>query len=368
MHLNDLYLAHQEALVRCTRSPENGPKIAVIGGGTGLSTLLRGLKIFTHHLTAVVSVADNGGSSGLLRKDLGILPPGDIRNCILALADAEPLMNDLINYRFKEGSLDGQNFGNLFLAALCEICEGNFYEAIRNFSHVLAVTGRVLPVSLTSLNITAVLDNQTKIVGESAIGTRPLPQKSAINHIFMVPQSAPVFYESIEAIREADLVVLGPGSLYTSIIPNLLFDEMVTAIAETKAQVVYVCNLMTQLEETHDYTATDHLRAILKHVNRQSCEGFIDYCVVNNAPVPPQCLAQYMELEAKTVSCNPSHMKELGVQLIQAPLVSVNDGTVRHDHIALAQLLTMLASQSIESQIEHARTRVYKNSKGNRLS
>ncbi|HHX38119.1 MAG TPA: YvcK family protein, partial [Clostridiaceae bacterium] len=172
MLLNDLYMHYQDDLVNYAKKPPSGPQVTVIGGGTGLSTLLRGLKLYSHNLTAVVSVADNGGSSGLLRKDLGILPPGDIRNCILALADTEPLMSDLINYRFIDGSLEGQNFGNLFLAAMSAVCDNNFYEAIRNFSNVLAVTGTVLPVSLANINISAVLTNGDVIEGESSIGER----------------------------------------------------------------------------------------------------------------------------------------------------------------------------------------------------
>ncbi len=359
MHLNDLFLTYQDRLVQCAAQPEDGPKITVIGGGTGLSTLLRGLKLYSHHLTAVVSVADNGGSSGILRKDLGILPPGDIRNCILSLADAEPLMTDLMNYRFTDGSLEGQNFGNLFLAALSEICDQNFYEAIRNFSRVLAVTGRVLPVSLTNLNITALLSSGEKVVGESAIGHRE-DAHARIESLEMVPKNAVVFYESVDAIRDADLVVIGPGSLYTSIIPNLLFQEVVEAIEQSKAKVVYVCNLMTQPSETYQYTAVDHLAAILKHAGKKTCQGFIDYCVVNNAMIPQRFLDRYMDSEAHMVLCNPQQIEDLGATLIQAPLFGIQDHTVRHDHMALSQLITMLAILSIDEQIDKANTRVYR--------
>lgn len=360
MHLNNLYMRYQDDLVACARTPEKGPRITVIGGGTGLSTLLRGLKLYSHNLTAVVSVADNGGSSGLLRKDLGILPPGDIRNCILALADTEPLMGELMNYRFKDGSLDGQNFGNLFLAALSAVCDDNFYDAVRNFSKVLAVTGTVLPVSLTNLNISAVLDNGNVIMGESAIGSRENAAVHRIDHIEMDPPDAVALYESVSAIQEADLVVLGPGSLYTSIIPNLLFRDIVEAIEETDGKVVYICNLMTQPAETYQFTALDHLQAILKHAGHATCQDFIDYCVVNNAPIPQQYLEDYLELQSSTVTCNPDPILQSGSDLIQAPLFAATNAKVRHDHMALAQLVIMLATMAADEKLEQASTRIYR--------
>jgi uncharacterized cofD-like protein len=366
MFLNDLYMRYQDKLVNYAKVPQNGPKVTVIGGGTGLSTLLRGLKLYSHNLTAVVSVADNGGSSGLLRKDLGILPPGDIRNCILALADTEPLMSDLINYRFNDGSLEGQNFGNLFLAAMSAVCDNNFYEAIRNFSNVLAVTGTVLPVSLANINISAVLTNGEIIEGESAIGERDNAASYSIDHIIMNPEDAPALYESIEAIRQADLVVLGPGSLYTSIIPNLLFPEIIEAIEETEGKVTYVCNLMTQPAETYQYTAMDHLTAILKHSGHSTCQDFIDYCIVNNAVIPDHYLEDYRELESNYVSCFPEAIIQSGAELIQAPLFTVTNGKVRHDHLALAQLLIMLACQAMDVKIEQAQTRVYRHGRERR--
>lgn len=360
MHLNDLYLHYQDRLVDFARHPERGPVITVIGGGTGLSTLLRGLKLYSHNLTAVVSVADDGGSSGLLRKDLGILPPGDIRNCILALADTEPLMSELMNYRFHEGSLDGQNFGNLFIAALSAVCDNNFFDAVRNFSNVLAVTGNVLPVSLTNLAISAVLDDGSVIEGESNIGNREDISAHSIDHIFMDPPDAAALYESVEAIREADLVVMGPGSLYTSIIPNLLFRDIVEAIEETEAKVVYVCNLMTQPAETYQYTAMDHINAILKHAGHSNCQDFIDFCVVNNAPIPKQLLDDYLETNSSSVTCNPDLIRQSGAELIQAPLFASNSRKVRHEHMALAQLVTMLAAYSQEEKMDQATTRIYR--------
>lgn len=361
MLLNELSSRYQDELISYARHPEKGPNITVIGGGTGLSTMLRGLKIYSHNITAVVSVADNGGSSGLLRKDLGIIPPGDIRNCIMALADTEPLMSELMDFRFKEGSLQGQNFGNLFLAALSAVCDNNFYDAIRNFSNVLAVTGTVLPVSLTNLNISALLSDGSVIVGESAIGSRTNITEAAIEKIFMDPPDAAALPESLTAIRNADLVVIGPGSLYTSIIPNLLFEEVVDAISEATGRVAYVCNLMTQPEESWHYSANDHLDAVLRHAGKKNCYDFIDYVVVNNAPVPLEFLENYYELKSEAVSCNPDEIRSLGATLLQAPLVATVKGMVRHDHLALGKTIALLAAKSSEEKLEQATTKVFRN-------
>ncbi|MGI6545872.1 MAG: gluconeogenesis factor YvcK family protein [Fastidiosipilaceae bacterium] len=361
MRLNDLTNRYQNKLISYTRRPDKGPNITVIGGGTGLSTLLRGLKNYSHNITAVVSVADNGGSSGLLRKDLGIIPPGDIRNCIMALADTEPLMSELMDYRFQDGSLQGQNFGNLFLAALSAVCDDNFYDAIRNFSNVLAVTGTVLPVSLTNLNISAMLSDGSVIEGESAIGSRKPMPRQRIERIVMDPEDAPALPESLTAIRDADLVVIGPGSLYTSIVPTLLFKEVVQAIEETSGHVVYICNLMTQPEETYQYCATDHLNAILLHAGRNSCHDFIDYCVVNNAPIPFEYLENYAELKSEAISCNPGSILRSGAALIQTPLASTINGIVRHDHLALGKVVALLAAKASEEKLERAKTKVYRN-------
>ena len=267
-------------------------------------------------------------------------------------------MSDLINYRFNDGSLEGQNFGNLFLAAMSAVCDNNFYEAIRNFSNVLAVTGTVLPVSLANINISAVLTNGEIIEGESAIGERDNAASYSIDHIIMNPEDAPALYESIEAIRQADLVVLGPGSLYTSIIPNLLFPEIIEAIEETEGKVTYVCNLMTQPAETYQYTAMDHLTAILKHSGHSTCQDFIDYCIVNNAVIPDHYLEDYRELESNYVSCFPEAIIQSGAE-DPSTFIHSNNGKVR-DHLTLAQLLTVLACQAMDVKIEQAQTRVYR--------
>ena len=226
-------------------APEHGPRIAAIGGGTGLSTLLRGLKRYTKNITAIVTVADDGGGSGRLRQDLGMLPPGDIRNCLEALANAEPLMAQLMHYRFPEGELAGQSFGNLFLAALNGIMP-SFDRAVESLSQVLAITGRVLPVTNENIQLEAEFENGVRVVGESRIFQCKQEQDCRIRRVNLLPSRPKALPEAVEAIREAEMVVLAPGSLYTSIIPNLLVDGIVEAIRESRALKIYVCNVMTQ--------------------------------------------------------------------------------------------------------------------------
>jgi len=235
-----------------------GPKVVIIGGGTGLSILLRGLKEYTSNITAIVTVADDGGGSGVLREDLGMLPPGDIRACILALANTEPTMEKLLQYRFDEGILKGQNFGNLFIAAMNEIY-GSFEMAIKETSNVLAVTGKVLPMTLEDVTLYAELENGHTIKGESEIPLKNKELSSKINRIYMEPKASYPLVEAVDAIKDADLIVLGPGSLYTSVIPNLLVNNIVDTIYEAKGPKVYITNVMTQPGETDGYTVLDHV-------------------------------------------------------------------------------------------------------------
>ena len=240
------------------------PKVVVVGGGTGLSVLLRGLKRFTPNITAIVTVADDGGGSGVLREDLGMLPPGDIRSCLLALANTEPTMEKLFQFRFKEGRLKGQSFGNLFIAAMNEIY-GSFELAIKEASNVLAVTGKVLPMTLENVTLYAILKNGQVVKGESEIPLKNKEVGSRIERIYMEPKVSYPLDEAIVAIEEADVIVLGPGSLYTSIIPNLLVNNIVGTIFDARAPKVYISNIMTQPGETDGYTVLDHVEAILKH-------------------------------------------------------------------------------------------------------
>lgn len=344
----------EEQIIQFAKNPISGPKIAVIGGGTGLSTLLRGLKLFSNNLTAIVTVADNGGSSGMLREDLGILPPGDIRNCILALADTEPLMSDLLNFRFQDGRLKGQNFGNLLIAAMSGISE-NFYDAVRNVSKVLAVKGRVLPVSLHDLQIGARLRDGNVIRGESEIGHRHATLDNEIVDIFMEPDNARALPEAIETLLSADVIILGPGSLFTSIIPNLLFAEIIQAIRASNAVKIFVCNIMTQPAETMGFTASRHLQAILHHAGQERATGLVDSCIVNSAWIDRQQIARYRLESAIPVMADRESVEQLGVKMIDAPLACINNGVIRHDHMVLAR---MILQQYLEQQKKPYRGRI----------
>jgi len=263
------------------RMRKRGPKIVAIGGGTGLSTLLRGLKDRTDNLTAIVTVADDGGSSGRLRRELGLLPPGDFRNCIAALAEAEPLMTLLFQYRFGEGlGLNGHSFGNLFIAAMAGIT-GDFGQAIRSSSKVLAVRGRILPSTMQSVTLCAELagDTENSSVQHHVQGESRIPKAGApIERVFLQPDDVRGYGEAMQALLDANLIVVGPGSLYTSILPNLLVKDVAAALRASSALKIYVCNLATQAGETDGYDAADHVRAIYDHIG----ESIFDYVLVND--------------------------------------------------------------------------------------
>jgi len=315
----------------------SGIAIAAIGGGTGLSSMLRGLKLCSENITAIVTTADDGGSSGMLRQDLGIIPPGDIRNCVLALANTEPTMEQLLNYRFAEGSLEGQSFGNLFLAALTGISE-SFDVAIRRMSEVLAVTGRVLPVSEEATQIEAVFKNGVRVTGESRIAACKREQKCLIGRINLIPEDTKARDDVLEAIAESELVVLGPGSLYTSIIPNLLAKGVSEALTASHALRVYVCNLMTQEGETEGYSAFDHVYELVSHANAP----VFDICLVNNTPIPETIQKRYAGESAETVLIDRQRFVGAGFELRERPLALVRNGQVRHHPLRLACALTEL--------------------------
>jgi uncharacterized cofD-like protein len=254
-----------------------GPKVVAIGGGTGLSTLLRGLKGYTDHITAIVTVADDGGSSGRLRRDMGVLPPGDFRQCIAALAEAEPLMSQLLEYRFGNGDLGGHSFGNLFLVAMAEI-GGSFEEGLRQSSRVLAVRGRVVPSTLENVVLSAELANATVVHGESQVPHGG----SAVRRVFLQPPDARAYPEAVSAILSADLVVVGPGSLYTSVLPNLLVREIQAALLAAHAPVMYAVNVATQPGETDGYDVADHVEALVHHVGRD----MLDLVLADAGPAP----------------------------------------------------------------------------------
>ncbi|MEG6566430.1 YvcK family protein [Thermoanaerobacterium saccharolyticum] len=311
----------------------NGPKVVVIGGGTGLSTMLRGLKKYTHNITAIVTVADDGGGSGVLREDLGMLPPGDIRNCILALANTEPTMEKLLQYRFTDGMLKGQSFGNLFLAAMNGI-SNSFEEAVKKMSEVLAVSGKVLPVTLDDVKLKAKLKNGIVIDGESLIPKLQMKEKSPIERIFLEPKDAKPVKEAITDIMEADEIILGPGSLYTSIIPNLLVNDVCEAIENSKAIKVYVCNIMTQPGETIGYDANAHVDALFLHGLKS-----LDYVIVNNGEIPYEYKDRYKEDMSQPVSYDVESFRQKGIKVIEKDVLAIKNNYIRHDEQKLAETL-----------------------------
>ncbi|NMA66405.1 MAG: YvcK family protein [Clostridiaceae bacterium] len=310
----------------------SGPKVVAIGGGTGSSTLLRGLKEYTSNITAVITVADDGGGSGSLRNDLGMLPPGDIRNCLIALAETEPVMEKLLNYRFKEGSLKGQSFGNLFLAAMNGISD-SFESAVKHMGEVLAVTGKVYPVTEENVYLVAELEDGTQIRGESNIGKHHMTCPGRIKRVMFDKKKVSPLPQVIEAIYDADIIVLCPGSLYTSIIPNLLVEGVSKAIFESRALKLYACNIMTQPGETEHYSVSDHIRTIHNHAKRQ----IIDICLVNNGKIDPNILKRYKEDGAQKVKVDSAELRKMGVRLIEKDFVKISNGLVRHDSLKLAQ-------------------------------
>lgn len=326
---------------------EKGPKIVVIGGGTGLSTMLRGLKEYSSNLTAVVTVADDGGGSGVLRQDLGMLPPGDIRNCILALADTEPVMEKLLQYRFTEGMLKGQSFGNLFLAAMDGI-SGGFEEAVKKMSDVLAVTGRVLPVTLQDVKLCARLEDDFIVEGESKIGDHNSFHQGKIKNVYLEPASVKPLNEAIDAILAADLIVLGPGSLYTSVIPNLLVPGIVDAIKKSSALKTYVCNVMTQPCETEEYSVGDHIEAIEKH----SYKGIVEYCIVNSADIPEAFKMKYRADGSAAVKIDDIVLENAGIKVLRDELVCIKNNYVRHDTKKLSKIIIGLCDNCFYDEIK----------------
>jgi len=322
----------------------NGPQIVALGGGTGLSTLLRGLKLFTSNITAVVTVADDGGSSGMLREDLGILPPGDIRNCILALANVEPDMEKLFQYRFKEGSLRGQNMGNLLIAAMTDMA-GGFEKGIRKLSNVLAVKGRVLPVSLEDIHLRAELEDGTVIEGESRIPAVQMQKKCRIRQVSLLPKDCSTLPEVLEALSGAEVIVLGPGSLYTSIIPNLLVKDVADAIRWSTAVKIYVCNIMTQPGETTGYSVEDHLEAIFQHGG----DHLVDYVLLNRRKLPEDVIQKYRAEGAEVVELSGKQSR-FHVKYLFGDLADINYGLVRHDPKALAQLIMKVAAGKVTQE------------------
>lgn len=316
----------------------SGFKIAAIGGGTGISTMLRGIKKYTENITAIITVADDGGGSGMLREDLNMLPPGDVRNCILALSNTEPILDRLLRYRFTSGRLKGQNFGNLFLAAMCGVNGGSFEDAVRQCSDVLAVKGRVLPVTNQNINLGARMSDKSVVLGESTIPKYAHSNHCSIEEVFLTPSKVYPVEDCIKSIEEADLIVLGPGSLYTSIIPNLLVQGVADAILSSKASVVYVNNIMTQKGETEGYTAFDHVEAILKHTK----PNLIDYCIVNDEDIDDFLKSKYRLERSEQVKIDAGRFMKSKIKLVSERMLDSSKGLARHNYEKLADVIMNL--------------------------
>ena len=317
-----------------------GPEIVVVGGGTGLSTMLRGLKKYTTNITAIVTVADDGGSSGVLRNQLGMLPPGDIRNCLVALADRESLLEELFQYRFQEGEgLSGHSFGNLFIATMTEVL-GDFEKAVKESSKVLAIRGQVLPSSLEDIRLEAKLENGKTVRGESKIGN----SQSKIKEVAIEPKNSKALPEALTAIKKADAIILGPGSLYTSILPNLLLKDLAKAIKKSSALKTYVCNVMTQPGETDGYTASDHLQVIDQHIGAE----MIDVMLVNNQKIDDELLKKYRAEGSEAVKVDQG-LNQFDIEIIKDSLIDQSN-LVRHNPAKLAEVIVELVLERTASK------------------
>lgn len=312
----------------------NDPKIVVIGGGTGISNILRGLKKITKDVIAIVTVADDGGGSGVLRNELGILPPGDIRNCLISLANTEPIMKELLRYRFKEGNLKDQNFGNLFIAAMIGITN-NFDEAIKKVSEVLAITGKVLPVTTENMTLKAELLNGDVIEGESKIPKEVIKRNIGIKKIFIEPSDVKPFSDCVDEILKADVIILGPGSLYTSILPNLKIKEICDAVNKSLGVKVYISNIMTQPGETDNYSLYDHVKSIFNNSDIKK----IDYVIANDSTFDNNIFEKYACKNSKYVECDFDRLDENGIKVVRDNLIKIEDNFIRHNHGRLSNII-----------------------------
>jgi len=316
--------------VYAKRILEKGPRVVTIGGGHGLSTLLQGLKEYTSNITAIVTVADDGGSSGRLREEFNILPPGDIRNCLVALADEQHLMGRLFQFRFDEGKdLKGHNFGNLFIMAMSRVA-GDFEKAVKESSKVLAIRGNVVPSSTEKVVLVAEKKNGVITEGESKIPETPGP----VEKMYIKPKDCRPSKGAVEAIRKADVIVIGPGSLYTSIMPNLLIKGIAEEVQKAKAKKIYVCNVMTQHGETDGYRVSDHVKALVGAMG----EGSVEFVIANSGKVPQYMLGKYREENAYPVELDSDNVKKLRCEIIRANIINTRD-YVRHNSAKLAKII-----------------------------
>jgi uncharacterized cofD-like protein len=326
------------------RRLQTGLRVVTLGGGTGLSSLLRGLKVHTSNITAIAAVSDDGGSSGRLKDDLGVPPPGDIRNCLTALADAEPLMTKLFEYRFASdtGDLGGHSFGNIFIAALTEVT-GDFEQAVRESRNILAIRGSVVPPTTEAVTLCARLRNGEIIRGE----TKVAQANGEIDRVFLDPGTAPAVPEAIEALKRADVIIIGPGSTFTSVIPNLLVPEIAAAIEQSSAARIFVCNVMTQPGETDDYTtASKHVEAVIGQIHRQ----LFEYVLVNQGRPLPEVLERYARQGAKFVEPDAAEIARLGFLPVSKDIIS-HDNYARHDSERLAAAILEIAAQEMSDRL-----------------
>lgn len=325
--MRDVYVRRQQLA--------HGPRIVALGGGTGLSTLLRGLKQHSSNITAIVTVTDDGGSSGRLIREKSMIPPGDIRNCLVALADAEKAMTDLFQHRFggESGSLSGHSIGNLLIAALVDQCQGDFEKAVEKASDVLLIRGRVVPSTLARVRLRAIMEDGAEICGETNIAG----DGRRIRRVFLDPEDVEAHRGAIEAIRAADLICIGPGSVYTSVIPNLLVPGIAETIRDSSATRVYICNVMTQPGESDSFTASEHVTAIRANVS----ERVFDYVLVNTGVPSPQAVEKYRESGQVLVEPDVDRIRAMGLRVVPADYTSESD-YVRHDPMRVANRLMRL--------------------------
>ena len=324
---------------------DKGIKIVVIGGGAGLAAVLKGLKDYSNNITAIVNTASGGNSEDVMTKEFGILPPNDIRQSLVALSSSEEKMQNLMRYRFKTGNLKGQNFANLLLIAMNDICDKNFAKAIQDTSEVLSVTGKVLPVTLDKTNIGAILKDGTRVIGEDNITDKVLIRKSPIEKIFLQPSACEPAPGVIKSIKEADLIVIGPGSLYTGIIPNMLLKEVADAIKRSEALKIFVSNIMTEPGQTDNYKVSDLINAIHEHVGK----GVMDYCLVNESDIMPEYIRRYNEEGAELLELDKSGIKATGVRIVISDLATTDGkGFIRHDSRKLGKAIMTIVCDNMD--------------------
>ncbi|WP_215491664.1 gluconeogenesis factor YvcK family protein [Fenollaria sporofastidiosus] len=312
------------------------PKIVAIGGGTGLSTLLKGIKNYSSEITALVTMADDGGGSGVLRRSVGMLPPGDVRNCLLALSDIEPEMNTLLSHRFEKGELKGQSFGNLFLLAMNEIY-GSFEEAVKMASSILRVKGTVMPITVNDVNIEATYDDKSKAFGESILPAEAIKDNKKIKRVELCPKDVEPIDGALDAIMKADIILIGPGSLYTSVIPNLLVKGVKEAILSSSAKKIYVQNVMTQHGETDEMSIKDHIEAIYEHSAK-----LIDAVIINNKILSEELKQKYLDECQEQIFLTDDDKKFLDeerVDYIEGDCLDDDEDYVRHDSDKLARMI-----------------------------